>query len=429
MHLIAPGVGHDLCHDSLRGDQSKTTLPRRLQKKAADNIKAMTTVHMSTAAQPPPAVLKRAKEPDSKGSGSSVAKGTREPPTYQINLSLPPELRYCKIARDYVGQIHELTTLFTEVIASSGLSVSVVRFFCRLLLRRLSNSEETAELRGISKAINIDMYLLVAFNTFLDLFMGCSSGGAKVSDNKGDTKMLHFRTLDWGMDQLRKVVVKLEYVKHGEVIGTSISYVGFVGILTAVRKDLSISLNFRPNRNSSSTWSNIRYYSHLLMVLSGFKPALPSILRSTFFSTPEMPLEERTLRLARISSTVAYFTLSDGNSTVVLEKDLHSAQVTASGTFVAVTNHDTCYEDQSVSRNVFQDQFSREFIAESRERKRKLCSLHQKAARKSNGVKDEDVNKWMKTYPVLNECTHFACVMDAKEGKVVYLKRYLEPVD
>lgn len=49
------------------------------------------------------------------------------------------------------------------------------------------------------------MHLLVAFNVLLDLFMGCTSGGAKLSV---EDRMLHFRTLDWGMDPLRKVIVQ-----------------------------------------------------------------------------------------------------------------------------------------------------------------------------------------------------------------------------
>ena len=397
---------------------------------------------MSTSLDPVASVLTRRTESETNSDSPSGVTGSSNPRTYRINLSLPPEQRYVNVARDYASHIHELTSLFTDVIAGSGFSVSWVRFICRLLLRRLASSEETAELRGISRAVGIEMYLLVAFNTFLDLFMGCSSGGVKAREDNfgpGEMKMLHFRTLDWTMDQLRKVIVQLEYVRDGEIIGTSITYVGFVGILTAVRKDLSISLNFRPNRDTSSKWSNIRYYSHLMMVLAGFKPALPSILRTTFFSNPEKSLADRAKQLTKTTSTVAYFTLSDGNQTIIIEKDFHSSKVTNSDTFIAVTNHDADYdkaEGPTPSRaESFRDLEFRAFVAESIERKEKLCRLHRKAMKGSkhgNGPKTKDVIKWMEKYPILNECTHFACVMDPREGKVVYLKRYiaiLEPPD
>jgi hypothetical protein len=35
--------------------------------------------------------------------------------------------------------------------------------------------------------------------------------------------------------------------------------------------------------------------------------------------------------------------------------------------------------------------------------------------------------QWLSMYPVTNETTHFATVMDPLEGKVVWIRRYLEP--
>jgi hypothetical protein len=98
------------------------------------------------------------------------------------------------------------------------------------------DTEQTRELRGISKATGVEMYLMVAFNVLLDLFMGCTSGGVRITEN-GVEKMVHFRTLDWGMDVLRRVVVQLDFVEKegGPVVARSITYVGFVGILTGVR--------------------------------------------------------------------------------------------------------------------------------------------------------------------------------------------------
>jgi hypothetical protein len=160
------------------------------------------------------------------------------PPIYTIDLSLPPSERYVEVAKDFKDNLLDLIYLFDEVVESLDLSISLttIKQLAKLLLRRVNSTEQTEELRGISKAIGVETYLLVAFNTLLDLFMGCTSGGVRVGD--GDRrKMLHFRTLDWGMDVLRKVVVQFEFVgrPHGEVVARSVGYVGFVGILTGVR--------------------------------------------------------------------------------------------------------------------------------------------------------------------------------------------------
>jgi hypothetical protein len=167
---------------------------------------------------------------------SAVSIWADTPPVYTIDMSLPPEQRYLQVANDYQAVISGLPQIFDEVINQTRIPLALVRIAARVFLWRLCSREQTEEIRGISKAVGIDMYLMIAFNTLLDLFMGCTSGGVQVREGK-EFRMLHFRTLDWGMDELRKLIVQLDFVEHpgGEVIAHSINYVGFVGILTGVR--------------------------------------------------------------------------------------------------------------------------------------------------------------------------------------------------
>lgn len=97
------------------------------------------------------------------------------------------------------------------------------------------------------------MYILVALNVLLDSLMGCTSGGVLTKpenmrgvernawdEDEHSLRMMHFRTLDWGMDELRSVLVVLEFVRSKsevpeKVIARTISYAGFVGMLTGVR--------------------------------------------------------------------------------------------------------------------------------------------------------------------------------------------------
>ena len=165
-------------------------------------------------------------------------------PIYKVDLSLQPRKRYEHIAKDLAPHLRSLTGLFGEVVQSfhPKIPLRLVNALARLSLRRLWSDEQTEELRGISTAAEIDMYLLVCFNTLLDLFMGCSSGCARVRRSANTkqpslTRLLHFRTLDWDMDPLREVVVQLDFVKSPGtgVIARSITYAGFVGVLTGVR--------------------------------------------------------------------------------------------------------------------------------------------------------------------------------------------------
>lgn len=179
-------------------------------------------------------------------------------PTYRIDLSLPPAERYVKLASDFAPRMKQITPLFDTVLESVlpwSFLRSIVKFAALLILRRVYSSEETQELVGISKASGVDMHFLVAFNLLLDILLGCTSGGVLTRIKKGkggetylgektDTepraRMMHFRTLDWGMPELRNALVVLEFVRSKSeepetVIARTVTYAGFVGVLTGVR--------------------------------------------------------------------------------------------------------------------------------------------------------------------------------------------------
>lgn len=161
-----------------------------------------------------------------------------DPPTYIIDLSRPPIERYAQLAADFKPLLSSVTSLFDDVVGVFHplLPLPLVRPIARLMLRRLHSKEETEELRGISKVCGVDMYLLVALNTFLDLLMACTSGGVRTKRKRGkQAKMLHFRTLDWGMDSLRQLVVQVVFIRGGNEVARSITYAGYVGVLTGVR--------------------------------------------------------------------------------------------------------------------------------------------------------------------------------------------------
>ncbi len=404
-----------------------------------------------------------------------------QPPTYTINLGLPPAERYVQLAKDFKPLIAEVASLFDEVLLSLTPKFPVKSFkaFSRTMLRRLYNKEETEELRGISKAADVEMFLLVALNTFLDLFMGCTSGGVRVHGDDREPSMMHFRTLDWGMDSLRKMVVRLEfvYVEGGDVFATSITYAGFVGILTGVRKGLSFSLNFRPNHNVSSPLSHIRFYGHHLLVLLGLRPSISSVLRSQFlphYASTKRQEKSSTLAkalptlatistdLPSIPSTACYLIFSDGKSTLAFEKDHRTAVVRSASDFIVATNHDQDHEGTNYIHDDAQDTSPETgmqmLVEESVDRKecvldcwkrdrwqrwrdsnltangdsfledRGPINLETESRDPANrSVSQEQVIGWMGEYPIVNECTHFAVLMDPKEGRVVWLKRRLEP--
>lgn len=382
-------------------------------------------------------------------------------PIYTIDLSRPPARRYTELVCDFRDKIPHLTELFQEVVTGFGLPTKATTRFARLFLRRLHSNEQTEEIRGISEASGVDMYLLVCLNTLLDLFMGCTSGGARVKLGRGggsrQTRMLHFRTLDWDMDPLREVVVQLNFINEpgGPVIARSITYVGFVGVLTAVRPDLSLSLNFRPYHNDShSRVSNLRFQYHRLLVLLGRRPSISSTLRSILLPPSSGNGHENfdTLssiqrRLPSLSSTAAYLIFSDGDRTLVMEKDRVTAHTSTSSSFIVITNHDASSDDNPAAASDSDNAKlaitgMNEIVGESQDRRQCIEAKWKKAesafrrrrkdanrgdADTAMSVTESQLVKWVEAWPITNECTHYAAIMDPLAGDFVYLKRYLEP--
>ena len=147
-----------------------------------------------------------------------ILEHSEPPPLYQVDLSLPPQSRYLQICNEYKGKMAELVGIYDSLLSLTP-HPRFFAFLARNVLRRVHTKEETQEIEGISKAAEIPRHLVVAYNTFLDLFSGCMSGGAQVKvPSVEGTKMMHFRNLDWGMDLLRNLIIRVEYLLGGKVI-------------------------------------------------------------------------------------------------------------------------------------------------------------------------------------------------------------------
>lgn len=315
----------------------------------------------------------------------------------------------------------------------------------------------------------VSMYLLVAFNVVLDLLMGCTSGAVKTLEPglpTASAKMLHFRNLDWTMDPLRAVIVQLDFVRTKSanpthVFARSVTYVGYVGMLTAVRPQLSISLNFRPLHNAATRTDHFKFYFNHLLVLLGLRQSISSILRGYMISEDQRDLHAKSLaaiaeQLPTRRTTAAYLIFSDGGSTIVLEKDYKSAQLRQSHTFIAATNHDVEDHDTNLvgitpAATVATDAKSRlaagleELLQDSKERlecmSSKWASHVRKTSRQQKGARRMDLSQaeacttipfaeavdWLSAYPTTNEETHFGAVMDPSTGEVLWTRVYPDP--
>ena len=224
-------------------------------------------------------------------------------------------------------------------------------------------------------------------------------------------------------------------------------------MLTGTRKGLSASLNFRPIHNDTGRFSNFRFYFHHILVLLGFQPSISSLLRGYILPTLSSnssrvvvsALESIKRDLPRVTTTAAYLIFSDGDSALTIEKDHHSAVVRSATDFIVATNHDEAEHNNTQSiKATHEDSFKTVLdgiVLESIDRRNVAVNLWAKSVKKAKrnssrkaSTHEQDLTtaniiRWMDTYPILNEETHFAAIMDPKNGKVVWTKRYIEPIE
>jgi hypothetical protein len=167
-------------------------------------------------------------------------------PTYRIDLGLPPEQRYVQVASDFAERLRSVRPILDEVLEAylqHRWLCAFVKLAFRLLLWRVRDGEQTCEIRSIATIAGVELYLLVALNTLLDCLLGCTSGAVTIRGGRDRTSpghLMHFRTLDWRMPALRRLLVVLDFVDSRTadpqaVLARSITYAGFVGVLTGVR--------------------------------------------------------------------------------------------------------------------------------------------------------------------------------------------------
>ncbi len=214
-----------------------------------------------------------------------------------------------------------------------------------------------------------------------------------------------------------------------------------------------MSLNFRPTHDASGRFSNLRFYSHHLLVLLGFQPSISSLLRgylipalsSNTLQTDVSALESIKRGLPFVTSTAAYLIFSDGDNTITIEKDHHAGLVRSADDFIVATNHDKAekkttkffkasHEDsfKSLLDGIVTESIDRMDVVTKlwkKSLKRAERNSLKKASNHRQGLTQDNVIRWMDTYPILNEETHFATIMDPKDGKVVWIKRYIKPFE
>ncbi|KAI5702678.1 hypothetical protein M8J75_002944 [Diaphorina citri] len=178
-------------------------------------------------------------------------------PTFRVDLDLPPDERWKQLVLE---KQEDIVNLLANMKNHTDLifGVSVFRLVNRYmpLLTKTLPKPYYEELVGIAQYSNCTIGEITLFNLFYEFFSVCTS----IVMEGEDGQMYHGRNLDFGLflgwdpknqtwlttEYLRPLVVNVDFVKNKEVLFSTTTFAGYLGILTALKRNkFSLTINER----------------------------------------------------------------------------------------------------------------------------------------------------------------------------------------
>lgn len=205
------------------------------------------------------------------------------------------------------------------------------------------------------------------------------------------------------------------------------------------RENLSISLNFR----AQHACSYLALVIHKLLVLVGIRPSISSVLRRLFLQDTSCPsvVDDKAMSLVKTRSTPCYVIFSSSGKTIVVQKDLVRGVAHTAREFIVHTNHDFRSSTDATTPGQKENAKAlgmQELLEESMARQGCMQEkwddflrtanrdARQSGAGGSLGVEEETLKEWVKSVPIMSDCTHFACILDPGTGTIRWLERGAE---
>ena len=171
-----------------------------------------------------------------------------EPPTYQIDLSQPANIRW---HHAFAPHIHTIKALHKELLAA--LTPQQVHLLSILLKATFLEAEIKEEIQAAAELTGIAMESFVVLSFFYELRAYCTSLLVKQPDGS----ILHGRNLDYVVPRaMRELVANIEFMRDGKLLYRATTFIGYFGVLTGVKPGaFAISLDQRAAHGSF--WWNI----------------------------------------------------------------------------------------------------------------------------------------------------------------------------
>lgn len=273
--------------------------------------------------------------------------------TYIVDLDLPPEKRWIKLAFEKRHEINETLNVLKNVTGAifNGELVWVID---KILPHIITLPEPySTEITSIAHATGIPLGEIILYNIFYEVFTFCTSIVAQ--DTKGN--LYHGRNLDFGIflgwdiknhtwlmtEVLRHSMVQLDFYKHKRLLYKSVGFSGYVGVITAIKpKCFSLTVDERFKLNGG--------YIGIIKWLFGDRSSkwMGFLTREVMENVKSYAVAKKTLSTVKLIAPV-YFILGGikpGEACVITrdrgtnKADIMEMGNSSSGWYVLETNYD-----------------------------------------------------------------------------------------
>lgn len=212
---------------------------------------------------------------------------------YDFDLDKPAADRWSKIIIDNAAVIPDAMMSIHKLLDSYGIAQNIIS-----MLYSMTNNKDIYyldEITYLSEQLGLEVHQLLILQLVYEAASACTTNIIKVGN-----KNIFFRTMDWDLPVLKNITVGLNIIKNGQVISKAITWIGYIGFLTATNlvHDYSISVNYRRTTdvNVFTILSNVKrivgriwpigYFIRYLMETNLNKNIAVDMLKSTEFVSP-----------------------------------------------------------------------------------------------------------------------------------------------
>lgn len=303
--------------------------------------------------------------------------------TYTVNLDLPPEDRWTAVIE---GERARILASHRDLLGFLGPWVDGLRWVGGpLAWMRSGSMMYYDEIKSVAARLGLPVYDVVLCQIAYEICASCTS----IMCPEGR----HIRTMDWPLDALRDVTIRVNFQRRGTTVLRTVTWAGYVGVLTGLRPGgYSVSINYRPH-------GGVGIARTLVELVRCSRWPVGYLVRETMLATANYREAVDTFHKAPLISPTYICACSPEEATVITRDADGVAEARSSSQATLVqTNRDFTGDDTNVLWSQEREQLAaRSFQAQGSKSWSQLRNV-------------------FKRHPIRNQITIYVAEMDVNEG-------------